>query len=361
MIEVSKKQVKSPVKLTPARLRLILLVFSAVVILGIIFLVFVIAPKNNIKAVPVCGDGSFYNTCSLDKPYYCNSQGVLVPDPTDCGCPLLTKQQGTSCTTNYQTMPKTEKLSYVLQGKNGTIDFTLYKGLYNYLSLIPEDISYNYGQGTVRSDFKLMRLNEINQKPLLDPLVKAIENAAPNSKVDQARIAISIVQNIPWGSSGKIVNFTNGQQIGYSRYPYQVLYDNQGLCGEKSELLAYILRDLGYGVALFYYPKENHETLGIKCPVEYSLNGTGYCFVESSGPAIISDSSITYAGGVTLSSSPSITLISDGISLPDGLPEYSDAKTFARLRSRNWLDPISQQIFRNLEEKYGLGKVYNIN
>jgi len=342
-----------------SKLKLFLFSFIFVITLGIIIMILLISSRqgSSIYGVPTCGDGSFYNTCSLDKPYYCY-KGILTENVLSCGCPDVLTRQGTECISKYQSSPEPMNLSYVLDGTNGSLNFVAYNGLVTYLSTLPESIIYSDGQQPLRADFKLMRVDEPNQDALLMPLIKDIENLAPHDKTDQARIAISLVQNIPWGSSGKTVVF-GGNAVDYSRYPYQVLYDNQGLCGEKSELLVTILKNLGYGIVLFYYPSENHEAVGIKCPVEHSLNGTGYCFVETSGPAIISDSSIVYQGGITLPSSPEIILISNGISLPEGLYEYGDAQTLADIRGTN-LNFISSYEFRQLSAKYGLSKVYNI-
>lgn len=340
-----------------------LFLFISIAILAFIvfFFIFFIPSYNsnlNMVTFPKCGDGSFYNSCSLEKPYYC-SNGSLIKNSSVCGCPNSFSKSDNSCISTYQSLPKVSNFSYVLDGTNGSINFTSYGGFVRYLLTLPDSITYTNGQQPLRSDFILMRLNEPNQESLLTPIIKQIQNLAPDSQVNQARIAISYVQNIPWGSSGRVIDFGN-TLVDYSRYPYQVLYDNQGLCGEKSELLAFILRDLGYGVALFYYPSENHEALGIKCPVKYSLDGTGYCFVETSGPSIISDSSLKYAGGVTLTSTPQVIIISDGISLPDNMDEYGDAKVMDSLSNRTNLDPISGIRLNQLEQKYGLSKIYNI-
>ncbi|HTZ41720.1 MAG TPA: hypothetical protein VMC07_00735 [Candidatus Omnitrophota bacterium] len=331
-----------------------------IAVLGIALLLIFIFGKNigQIAVLPTCGDGSFYDSCSLDKPYYC-SGGNLLENSSTCGCPSSLIKSEDSCTSSYQSNPEFLELPYVLDGKNYTLNFTAYKGLSTYLSTLPKSIVYYDGQQPLHSDFKLMRINEPNQELLMMPLIKEIENLAPQDKVTQARIAISVVQNIPWGNSPNEIGF-GSQDVADSRYPYQVLYDGNGLCSEKSELLAEILKEIGYGIAIFYYPAENHETLGIKCPVENSLGGSGYCFVETSGPAIISDSQIEYSGGIKLTSSPQIILISNGISLPSGLPEYNDAKTLARLRDKASLGPIDSYNFRQLENKYGLSKVYNI-
>lgn len=336
------------------------IIFILIVLVLISAFLISTSPGNKqTTGIPTCGDGTFYNTCSLEKPYYCSGM-MLIENISACNCPPHLSLSGNSCVSVYQSGQELSIFDYVLNGQNGSINLTLYKGLTTYLSALPKAISYNNGQTPLIADFKLLRINEPNQEVLMQPLIKEIQNLAPNDKVTQARIAISLVQNIHWGASGKEVTF-GSQTVANSRYPYEVLYDNQGLCGEKSELLAKILDDLGYGVALFYYPTENHETLGIKCPLEESLNGTGYCFVETSGPSIISDSSLVYAGGVTLSSSPEVILISNGISLPSGLPEYHDADVLASLRSKGSLGPINSYTFTQLENKYGLSKVYNID
>ncbi len=338
---------------------LFVLIFAAII--GIAFLlIFIFGWKiGQIAVIPTCGDSSFYDTCSLDKPYYC-SGGTLIENVSACSCPSYLSKSDNSCISDYQSGQKLLNLPYILNGNNGSVNFTVYNGLVTYLSTLPKTIVYRNGQQPIHSDFKLLRINEPNQNALMMDLVKKIENLAPTDKVTQARIAISLVQNIHWGASGNEIGFGGGQTVGTSRYPYEVLYDNSGLCGEKSELLAEILRKIGYGVVLFYYPNENHETLGIKCPVEESLGGTGYCFVETSGPSIVSDSSMEYSGGIKLSSSPEVILISEGIALPSGLYEYRDAKVLAGLRNKESLGPINSFTFRQIEKKYGLSKVYNI-
>ena len=40
--------------------------------------------------------------------------------------------------------------------------------------------------------------------------------------------------------------------------------------------------------------QENHESVGIRCPLEESYKESGYCFIETTAPAIISDDSIEY-------------------------------------------------------------------
>lgn len=303
-----------------------------------------------------CGDGSFYDSCSFVKPYYCDN-GSLVEKASLCGCSESDKIQGESCMNQLQTGPKEVNLSYTLFGVEKTVNFTVYKGMEDYLSKLPQSISYDNGQAPSRENFSMRDINQEQQQELLLPLVIEIENMT-NDKTDQARIAVSLVQNIAYGASNRTVRLF-GLSVNYSRYPYDVLYDSQGLCGEKSELLAFLLKGIGYDTVLFYFPTENHEAVGIKCPMQYSYDKTGYCFVETTGPAIISDSSMQYVGGITLQSQPEIINVSSGISLRDDLREYQDARTLANIREGKFV-LFAGSKFESLKREYGLTEYYYI-
>ena len=305
--------------------------------------------------IQVCGDGTSYNICSITKPYYCVN-GSLIEKASVCSCLESTEKLGESCITDLQTEPQSLALKYIVDGEKKTLDFTVYKGLADHLSALPQGISYTSGEKPLRADFSFKKINEEEQRKLLLPLVIKIQNLAPNDKVEQARIAISLVQNLQYGFSNKTENFF-GNKVNYSRYPYEVLYESQGICGEKSELLAFLLREIGYGVVLFYNQEENHESLGIKCPVKESYRETGYCFVETTGPSIITDDSIEYVGGIKLESEPEIIFISDGESLPENIPEYKDAETMKRIRQGKFVLFASSRL-KDLKERYGLVEVY---
>jgi len=51
-------------------------------------------------------------------------------------------------------------------------------------------------------------------------------------KEDQMRIAVSLVQNIPYAESEKTFIIRN-TLFNYSRYPYEVLYDGAGILRGK--------------------------------------------------------------------------------------------------------------------------------
>ena len=326
------------------------------VFFALVMLIFESSDTKDLTKIQTCGDSSLYGACSAVKPYYCDS-GFLVEKATLCGCFESSEIMGDSCATNLQTEEEKTVLKYLDDGKEKTLNFTVYKGLVDHLSVLPPGISYVEGEKPIRADFIFKKINEEEQRKLLLPLAIKIKNLA-DDRDKQARIAISLVQNIEYGFSNKTGGFF-GNKVNYSRYPYEVLYEGRGICGEKSELLAFMLREMGYGVVIFYNQDENHESIGIKCPIEESYKGTGYCFVETTGPSIITDDGIEYAGGVVLNSQPEIIFISDGESLPEGLQEYKDAETMNRIRQGKFV-PFRNSKLEALKKRYGLVEEYNL-
>jgi len=325
---------------------------------GITFLILTIAIiyffflKNEF----ICNDGTSYDKCSTIKPYFC-SEGILIENASFCGCSNLSKINNHKCIAEYQNEQKLIKLNYTLNGRKGEINFTVYKNLSDYLSEIPRYIETVDGKEATLFDFKLKSLDEKYQRESLLPLVIAIENSAKN-KDDQARIAISIVQNIPFGGTNKTLRI-GSIDLEYYRYPYEVLYDSMGVCGEKSELLSFLLRELGYENAFFYYAEENHEAMGIKCPIKKSLGSSGYCFIETTGPSIITDYKTEYVSFGQLLSTPQIIRINEDLTFGENnFYEYGDAKTLNKIRenAKNYgtINYFQHLQFNGLVSKYGL-------
>lgn len=313
--------------------------------------------KIHSQKSPACGDGTFYDTCSLAKPYFCDSEtGKMIEKASVCGCDELLRKSGESCVSTYQTGPKEINLKYILDGKEEIINFTVYGGMANYLSGISREIYYPDTEIPQRADFKLKSINEKQQRQMLLPLVVAIQNIT-SDKDNQVRIAISIVQNIPYGFSEKKTSLA-GKEINYSRYPYEVLYDDRGICGEKSALLSFLLIEMGYRTSFFYYAPENHEAVGIDCPVGQSVDNSGFCFIETSGPAILTDTGIEYVGGVVLKSQPQVIPVSQGASIGDDWKEYKDAELLNKIR--NSYVPFESLRHNGLRNKYGLVEEYKI-
>jgi hypothetical protein len=307
---------------------------------------------NDCELIPRCSDRTIYGECSTNKPLYCLN-GSLVKKASLCGCPLDEVAQGDNCISKYETNPKEQTFNYVLRGKSNNIKFTVYKGLNDYLSGLPRSITYYEDEPEpTTKDFVMKYLDNNIQKKYLIVLVEKIKEKEDNED-DQARIAISLVQHIPY--DWEEFNSINLE----GRYPYEVIYDKKGVCGEKSQLLAFILRELGFGVVLFEYEIENHMAVGIKCPSQYSYEDSGYCFIETSAPSIITDSEGDYVGVGKLSSTPDIITISDGKSFDSVSEEYNDAQEWNRINklsesSGGYLDSYNYYRWKTLVNKYGI-------
>jgi len=266
-----------------------------------------ISTVNNQDMNDKCSDETPNGQCSTNNSFYCKN-GSLVVAVDICGYAGDTSQ----CD-QYKTGPKT--ISYVYYTPytgQKNIFFTYYKGLNDYLASLPKSLYYNIGEPEpTKRDFIIRDLNNTCQREALLPLITEIKNITGNP-TEQAKIAIDIVQKeIIYDFGGTTVpNPTD-------KYPYEVLYTRKGICGDKSKLLAFMLRELNFGVALFDFDSENHRAVGIKCPLEpldHSYHKTGYCFIESTVPTLLWDKGIFYFGlpyGEP-TSEPEVIPISDG-------------------------------------------------
>ena len=300
------------------------------------------------KCIPKieCSDGTLAPECSTNKPLQC-TKGKLIENPEECGCPPKHKIIENKCISIYKVEPKNIELTYTLRGKKDKIELTVYKGLNDYLASISR--SYTCYNNLCPSDkeIELRSLNETEQKKYLKNFVEKIKEKTTNQD-DQARIAISLVQEIPydWDSLYSI-DFDE-------KYPYEVLYNQTGVCGEKSKLLAFILRDLNYGVALFEWQAQ-HMATGIKCSEEYDYLDSGYCFIESTTPTIITYDQGDYITMGKLDSPDSIIKISTGNNFESVSEEYQDARTLIKIYNLGQvLSTGTYNQWEKLVKKYGL-------
>ena len=119
-------------------------------------------------------------------------------------------------------------------------------------------------------------------------------------------LVAAFVQSIPY-DQGK----TNRREAGLdgvdekTTYPYEVLYDQTGVCQDKSYLAYRLLQELGIGASIFLFPdpRDNHMAVGVRCPPEYANYNSGYCFLETTGtgnkigiiPSLVSESRVATA------------------------------------------------------------------
>ena len=142
-----------------------------------------------------------------------------------------------------------------------------------------------------------------------DEIVRQIQKKT-NDRDDQARIAISLVQHIPYDEDAPNCPSTVAE----------VMANQKGDCDEKSALLAKLLQKLGYGTSYFCFMPERHMNVGVKCPDQYAFLGTGYAIVESTTPNIITDWDFN-----RFPSKPIMIPLSEGDSMGSVGEEYMDA------------------------------------
>lgn len=249
---------------------------------------------NDCELIPRCSDRTIYGECSKEKPLLC-LDGRLINKASKCGCSGEDVINGDICVSKYMTNPKTIHL--------GSFNYVVYGGVNDYLSRLDRSISYYYVSPTNR-DFIIRDLDNKLQRTYLLPFVQKIQEQSTN-KQKQAEIAIQIVQGIPYDWDAFNTNSVSG------RYPYEVLYDMKGVCMEKADLLAFTLRELGFGVVIFEFQQESHRAVGIKC--NKGNYNTNYCFIESTDYYPIGQIPYTYVGGVDIRNAiPEVIVISDG-------------------------------------------------
>jgi hypothetical protein len=343
--------------------------FLGVVVVSVVLISFgnpVIFSQNSSL---VMQSASGYLTGSPHVTLTTSVQNIIsTPYPTiamsgQSGSTVVSNPTTTSTPKAVKTGLVSKSFPYVLKGKSGSIKLNLYSSTYNEVTAQAAPVycvRYNYDPAPCtskeRDQYYLNYLDSSAGTEDLDNLVKSIQSQTSNPD-DQARIAISLVQQIPYDYAKFNSISSTGQ--GKTRYPYQVLYENTGVCSEKSLLLAYLLRGLGYSVVLFNFDSEKHMAVGIKSPVQYSYLNSGYAFVESAAPTIPTDSQENYVGVGKLTATPEILQISDGSSMTSISEEYKDAQMFTQIEAMSWysggvLDQNNYMIWTSLVAKYGL-------
>jgi len=112
------------------------------------------------------------------------------------------------------------------------------------------------------------------------------------------------------------------------------------------------LRDMGYDVVLFDYSE--HMAVGIRCSEEYDYQDTGYAFIETTQPTIITYVPDEYIGGYRLGSYTIIHLTTGGKSLSVRL-DYADAVELKTLESMGpGLDPYHYSRWQYITGKYDI-------
>jgi hypothetical protein len=223
-------------------------------------------------------------------------------------------------------------------GQPYVIKETLYNSYYDFYASLPKTYSYYDGglpQNWEEEYFNMFLRHPVEDKTIPELAAKIKELGVKNKLSDDqiVELTLSFVQNIPYDEA-KAKRILSKSQIDQSKnagdtpdYPYEVLYKKTGVCSDKSLLAYSLIREMGYGVAIFVYETENHMSVGIKCPQNYSTYDSGYCYAETTNPenkiGIIPELDITNNAA---SSAKEIEYFSDNENFPSNSKIIGEAK-----------------------------------
>jgi len=173
--------------------------------------------------------------------------------------------------------------SFIYQNNNYQISQPLSAAVYNSYKNSPKVYTYtsNNEPPNLREVFYGLFLNLKSNDTSLDDIVSKLKNIATTNNWSDDQLlefTLAFIQYIPYDQSKVTANpGVNSNPF----FPYETLYLDKGVCSDKTFLGVALLRKLGYGAAILDFPDKNHTALGIACPVQYSINNSGYCYGET--------------------------------------------------------------------------------
>lgn len=239
----------------------------------------------------------------------------------------------------------------VLGGKSKKYSVPLDSSVYRTLFSLPNYTcsQYGYTDATLGACHNFLNYDRADQKVAMQPLIDWIKKKIKKSD-DQVRVAASLVQNMEYDYDKYYNNNveTNGRGHG-SRYPYETLYENKGICGEKANVIVYLLKQFGYGTAeITFISPGLHEVAGVKCADAYDFQNTGYCFIDP-----VARHMITFAGSYKDSTPYLITPISDGKTF-NAKGDFQDSQSWWKVLLEGTRSSKNYKLYKKLVKKYGM-------
>jgi len=173
--------------------------------------------------------------------------------------------------------------SWQYAGKYYELKEALYTSTFNFYQASPKAYRYK-GElpANWENDYYAMFFMSANGDEFILKMANDLQELGRKNKLSDDQIVelvLAFVQRITYDDAKANAILSGGQESIY--YPYETLFVQSGVCSDKSILAAKLLQSLGYGTAIFTYEAEKHMALGIKCPMEYSNNNSGYCYAET--------------------------------------------------------------------------------
>ena len=180
--------------------------------------------------------------------------------------------------------PVTRTFVWNYKGVKYELPLTLYQSVYDYYQSQPRTYSYegqlpaNWGEAYYGM---FLKVNESDQAiSQLASQLKVLGERHGLSSDQIVELTLAFVQAIQYddAKASNILAKTGNETM---LYPYETLFQQKGVCSDKSLLAVSILRKWGYGTAIFAYEEDNHMAIGVACPKSYSTYGSGYCYGET--------------------------------------------------------------------------------
>jgi len=183
---------------------------------------------------------------------------------------------------------KSASFNWKYKGRSYSLSEDLYESYYQFYKTLPiSSPASDASQTKWYTTYNEMFIAGANGDTTVQDLAEKIRVLGEERKLNEnqmVELVSAFVQTIPY-DQGKLERRESGQSGITEKitYPYEVLYENTGVCQDKSYLAYALLKELGYGVSIFLFPdpKDNHMAVGVKCPLQYSNYDSGYCFIET--------------------------------------------------------------------------------
>jgi hypothetical protein len=150
-------------------------------------------------------------------------------------------------------------------GDSITVDMNRYQYLF-YASLNKAHFMNWISQFTIFDNY-------LFKKNLPMGIIQELKKKYPSQTDDQLlRDVVSLVQNLDY-------DYSKLDSLSFQvRFPYETLYEEKGVCIEKTLLLLRLLEEMNYNRALITFYGANHAGVGVQCN---HPNYEEFCFIES--------------------------------------------------------------------------------
>ncbi|KKW07431.1 MAG: hypothetical protein UY41_C0003G0004 [Candidatus Moranbacteria bacterium GW2011_GWE1_49_15] len=225
-------------------------------------------------------------------------------------------------------------------GKNYAVSQTLYSSVYEFYRSQPKTYTYfNELPENWEEEYYGMFVAGSEKDAFIAELLDSIVVQGRKNKLTEDQLVeliLAFVQSIPYDDQ-KAANILSRTGSETMDYPYEVLFENSGVCSDKSFLATVLFHEFGYGTAIFVFENENHMAIGIQCPKEYSDYGSGYCFAETTSVGnkigIVPDLRANVGSAV---GAEQIAYFDEGASQPPSATKLTEVKIFQKTEGKEY-------------------------